>query len=146
MRQDLHLLFYLQWEIYGAGPEKMVSDTENEPKICKNMKMSIFTVYSWYLSKYIHKVINRILFLHLYWIRLQMSYHKFKKWSELLNGYHANKIWEGIHCCDFIDNPTINSSIVRYDSNCSHKPRGTSKPNFSSPKGYFPSITSISKI
>ena len=41
------------------------------------------------------------------------------------------------------DNPTINSSIVRYDSNCSHKPRGTSKPIFSSPKGYFPSITSI---
>ena len=44
------------------------------------------------------------------------------------------------------DNPTINSSIVRYDSNCSHKPRGTSKPTFSSPKGYLPSITSISKI
>ena len=41
------------------------------------------------------------------------------------------------------DNPTINSSIVIYDSNCSHKPRGTSKPIFSSPKGYFPSITSI---
>ena len=44
------------------------------------------------------------------------------------------------------DNPTINSSIVRYDSNCSHKPRGTSNPTFSSPKGYLPSITSISKI
>ena len=44
------------------------------------------------------------------------------------------------------DNPTTNSSIVRYDSNCSHKPRGTSKPTFSSPKGYLPSITSISKI
>ena len=44
------------------------------------------------------------------------------------------------------DNPTINSSIVRYDSNCSHKPRGTSKPTFSSPKGYLPSITSIIKI
>ena len=44
------------------------------------------------------------------------------------------------------DNPTINSSIVRYESNCSHKPRGTYKPTFSSPKGYFPSITSISKI
>ena len=44
------------------------------------------------------------------------------------------------------DNPTINSSIVRYDSNCSHKPRGTSKPMFPSPKGYLPSITSISKI
>ena len=45
-----------------------------------------------------------------------------------------------------VDNPTINSSIVRYDSNCSHKPSGTSKPNFSSPKGYLPSITSIRKI
>ena len=44
------------------------------------------------------------------------------------------------------DNPTINSSIMRYDSNCSHKPRGTSKPTFSYPKGYLPSITSISKI
>ena len=44
------------------------------------------------------------------------------------------------------DNPTINSSIVIYDSNCSHKPCGTSKPIFSSPRGYFPSITSISKI
>ena len=43
-------------------------------------------------------------------------------------------------------NPTINSSILRYDSNCGHKPRGTSKPNFSSPKGYLLSITSISKI
>ena len=39
-----------------------------------------------------------------------------------------------------INNPTINSSIVRYDSNCSHKSRGTSKPTFSSPKGHFPSI------
>ena len=29
------------------------------------------------------------------------------------------------------DNPTINSSIVRYDSNYSHKPRGTTKPTFS---------------
>ena len=28
------------------------------------------------------------------------------------------------------DNPTINSSTVIYDSNCSHKPRGTSKPTF----------------
>ena len=44
------------------------------------------------------------------------------------------------------DNPTINSSIVRYDSNCSHKPCGTSKPTFPSPKVYLPSITSISKI
>ena len=44
------------------------------------------------------------------------------------------------------DNPTINSSIVRYDSKYSHKPRGTSKPTFSSQKGYLPSITSISKI
>ena len=44
------------------------------------------------------------------------------------------------------DNPTIKSSIARYDSNCSHKPRGTRKPTFSSPKGYLPSITSISKI
>ena len=44
------------------------------------------------------------------------------------------------------DNPTINCSLVRYDSYCSHKPHGTSKPLFSSPKGYFPSITSISKI
>ena len=34
------------------------------------------------------------------------------------------------------DNPTINSSIVIYDSNCSHKPRGISKPTFYSPKGY----------
>ena len=40
------------------------------------------------------------------------------------------------------DNPTL----VGYDSNCSHKPRGTSKPTFSSPKGYLPSFTSISKI
>ena len=37
------------------------------------------------------------------------------------------------------DNPTNNYSIVRYDSNCSHKPRGTSKPTFPSPKGYLPS-------
>ena len=44
------------------------------------------------------------------------------------------------------DNPTINSSLVRYDANCNHKPRGTSKPTFSSPKGYLPSSTSISKI
>ena len=44
------------------------------------------------------------------------------------------------------DNPTINSSLVRYDYYCSHKPHGTSKPPFSSPKGYFPSITSIRKI
>ena len=44
------------------------------------------------------------------------------------------------------DNPTFNSSIVRYDSNYSHKPRGTTKPTFSSLKGYLPSITSISKI
>ena len=35
---------------------------------------------------------------------------------------------EAIHFCT--DNPTINSSIVRYDSNFSHKPRGTSKPSF----------------
>ena len=44
------------------------------------------------------------------------------------------------------DNPTINYSLVRYDSYCSHKPHGTSKPPFSSTKGYLPSITSISKI
>ena len=44
------------------------------------------------------------------------------------------------------DNPTINSSIVRFDSYCSHKPHGTSKPHFPSTKGYLPSITSISKI
>ena len=44
------------------------------------------------------------------------------------------------------DNPTVNSSLVRYDSYCSHKPHGTSKPPFSSTKGYLPSITSISKI
>ena len=44
------------------------------------------------------------------------------------------------------DNPTIISSIVRYDSNCSHRLCGTSKPTFSSPKGYLTSITSISKI
>ena len=43
------------------------------------------------------------------------------------------------------DNPTIIPSIVIYDSNCSHKPRGTSKLTFSSPKGSLPSITSISK-
>ena len=66
--------------------------------------------------------------------------------------YHGTKL-----CVDIIglyvvrrkgqdDNPTINSSIVRYDSNCSHKPRGTSKPTFSSTNGYFPLITSISKI
>ena len=36
------------------------------------------------------------------------------------------------------DNPTINSSLVIYDSYCIHKPHGTSKPTFSSPKGYFP--------
>ena len=42
--------------------------------------------------------------------------------------------------------PTINSSLVRYDSYCRHKPHGTSKPPFSSPKGYLPSITSIRKI
>ena len=35
------------------------------------------------------------------------------------------------------DNPTINSSIVRYDSNCSHKPRGTSKAYFFLTKGSF---------
>ena len=45
-----------------------------------------------------------------------------------------------------IDNPTINSSLVRYDSCCGHKPHGTSKPSFSSTKGYLLSITSISKI
>ena len=44
------------------------------------------------------------------------------------------------------DNPTIISSIVRYDSYCSHKPCGISKPPFSSPKNYLPSITSIRKI
>ena len=44
------------------------------------------------------------------------------------------------------DNPTINSSLVRYDSYCSHKPHGTSKPRVSSTKGYLPSITSISII
>ena len=44
------------------------------------------------------------------------------------------------------DNPTINSSIVRYDTNCNHKPRGTSQPTFSSSKGNLPSITSIGKI
>ena len=37
-----------------------------------------------------------------------------------------------------VDNPTINSSIVRYDSNCRHKPRGSSKSTFSAPKGYCP--------
>ena len=47
---------------------------------------------------------------------------------------------------DVCDNPTINSSLVRYDSYWSHKPHGTSKPPFPPPKGYFPSITSISKI
>ena len=40
------------------------------------------------------------------------------------------------------DNPII----VGYDSNCSHKTCGTSKPTFSSPKDYLPSFTSISKI
>ena len=44
------------------------------------------------------------------------------------------------------DNTTINSSLVRYDSYCSHKPHGTSEPPFFSKKGYLPSITSISKI
>ena len=48
---------------------------------------------------------------------------------------------------DYInDNPTINYSLVRYDSYCSHKPHGTSKPNFYSTKVYLPSIRSISKI
>ena len=46
------------------------------------------------------------------------------------------------HTRHIADNPTI----VGYDSNCSHKPRGTSKPTFSSPKGYLPSFMSISKI
>ena len=45
-----------------------------------------------------------------------------------------------------VDNPTINTSLVRYDSYCSHKPHGTSKPRFPSRKGYLPSVTSISKI
>ena len=31
---------------------------------------------------------------------------------------------------DIHDNPTIDSSLVRYDSYCSHKPHGTSKPPF----------------
>ena len=44
------------------------------------------------------------------------------------------------------DNPTMNSSLVRYDSYCSHTPYGTSEPPFSSTKGYLPSIMSISKI
>ena len=44
------------------------------------------------------------------------------------------------------DNTTINSSKVRYESNCIHKPSGAYKPTFPSPKGYFPSNTSISKI
>ena len=44
------------------------------------------------------------------------------------------------------DNPTINYSLVIYDSYCSHKPHGTSKPPFPSPNGYLPSIISISKI
>ena len=44
------------------------------------------------------------------------------------------------------DNPTINYSLVRYDSYCIHKPHGTSKPPFYSPKGYLPSITSIRNI
>ena len=44
------------------------------------------------------------------------------------------------------DNPTMNSSLVRYDSYYSHKPYGTSEPPFSSTKGYLPSIMSISKI
>ena len=44
------------------------------------------------------------------------------------------------------DNPTMNSSLVRYDYYCSHKPYGTSEPPFPSTKGYLPSITSISKI
>ena len=44
------------------------------------------------------------------------------------------------------DNPTINSSLVRYESYCRHKPHGISKPPFPSTKGYLPSITSISKI
>ena len=56
-------------------------------------------------------------------------------------------LWSSIYCCCLhYDNPTINSSIVRYDSNCSHKPHGTSKPTFSSTKGYLTSITSIIKI
>ena len=63
--------------------------------------------------------------------------------------YVFNKFLQKKKCCpplSYTDNPTINSSIMRYDSNCSHKTRGTSKPTFSSPKGYLPSITSISKI
>ena len=36
------------------------------------------------------------------------------------------------------DNPTSNSSIVRYDSNCSHKPCGTSKPTFPHQRVIFP--------
>ena len=62
----------------------------------------------------------------------------------------SNKLLDSVlHLMDIrvvADNPTINSSTVRYDSNCIHKYRGTSKPTCSSPKGYFPSITSISKI
>ena len=52
------------------------------------------------------------------------------------------QLWKGF----ISDNPTINSSLVRYNYYCNHKPYGTSKPTFSSPKGYLPSITSISKI
>ena len=44
------------------------------------------------------------------------------------------------------DNPTINSSLVRYDSYCSHKPHGNSQPPLSSPKGYLPSIVLMCKI
>ena len=44
------------------------------------------------------------------------------------------------------DNPTINCSLVRYESYCSHKPHGTSKPTFPSTKSYLTSITTISKI
>ena len=46
---------------------------------------------------------------------------------------------------ELCNNPTFNFSLVRYESYCNYKPHGTSKPNFPSPKGYLPSITSIRK-
>ena len=70
--------------------------------------------------------------------QLTLQFTKQEKWPFLLEVMH-NTLEQPLRIKSVNnDNTTISSSLVGYDSYCNHKTHGTSKPDFSSTKGYLP--------
>ena len=97
-------VFPTMGDLWRKQDEKLEKEKERDVSVKKNRNVYFSVAYSRYFSTAIHRVIDRIKnSFNLTWLRVRMSYHRFKNLVELLNGDLAAKIGREIFSKDLMD-------------------------------------------